>query len=189
MNTELLKSIGSKLVGVAPALAGAVLAPNPVTVMSALGAIKRVLGLAPDAQEVEVESALVSDPEMRLKITVAENEFKTAMRKLENDELLARLSDVQNARGREVEITKATGRKDINLYAIAWTIIGGYLGMIGFLLFMVYSSVPIKDESGILFMLLGNLSTFAGMVMGYLYGTTKQSAEKTDMIHNSTPVK
>lgn len=186
---ETIKAIGSKLMGVAPALAGAVLSPNPATVVNALGAIKKALGLSPDAPEVEIDATLAADPETRLKLTVAENEYRISIRKADNEELIARLTDVQNARSMAVESVRVTGRRDRNLYIIAYTILGGYLGMVTFLLFMLYMGKPIKDETGILFMLMGNLSTFAGMVLGYFYGTTKGSAEKTELLHNSTPIR
>jgi len=176
-----LQSIGSKLLTVAPALAGAILSPNPGTVMSAFSSIKSALGLAPTAQEAEVDAAITGTPEERLKLTVAENEFKLAMRRADNDELFTRLADVQNARTMNIEGVKATGKRDTEDKVFDWIIVIGLFTIIGA---MMYLRPP---ESTILGGLIGTVSTAFIAVVQFRKGTTANSQAKTNIIANSTP--
>jgi len=43
---------------------------------------------------------------------------------------------------------------------------------------------PITDQTGVLFMLFGTLSTSFGMVVGYFFGSSKGSADKSMELAN-----
>jgi hypothetical protein len=96
--------------------------------------------------------------------------------------LKARLGDVQGARAREVDIAKATGKKDINLYVVAWVIIGGFFALMAILLFI---QLP-TDSSGVVFMLFGALSSGFGSVVQYFFGSSKGEVEKADYMAASS---
>jgi hypothetical protein len=70
-------------------------------------------------------------------------------------------------------------KKDIQLYILAWFIMLGFFGELGYLLHLVHSGTQISDTSGSVFMLMGGLNSMAGMVAMYFFGSTKGSAEKT----------
>ncbi len=183
-NFETLKSIGNKLLDVAPSLAGAVLAPNPATVLLALGARKRAVGLSDSATEGDVDTALAGmTPEQRLPLVKAEYDFKTEMGRQDLERFKAALLDTQNARDKAKEETKATGKRDNEDKAFDWTIVIGLFLIIGA---MMYFRPP---ESTILGGLIGTVSTAFIAVVQYRKGTTANSQAKTDMIHNSTPLK
>ncbi len=185
-----LSELGKTIISAAPALGAALAGPAGGGVGIAIKTLASVFGLAPDAPQEQIEAVIRSDPDASLKLLVAEQNFKTEMRRLDTADLVATLADVQDARKKATEETKTTGRRDYNIYVIAYSVLGGYLGMIAFLLYVnIYLGKPIKDESGILFLLMGNLSTFAGMIMGYIYGTTQQSARKTGIIAQADAVK
>ena len=59
----------------------------------------------------------------------------------------------------------------MNLYDIAWVIIGRYLGLILALIFMQIVKVAIASDP-LLSMLLGSISTNAGMIAGYFFGNS-----------------
>ncbi len=91
------------------------------------------------------------------------------------EEIKLWFADIQGARQREMEIVKATGSKDINLYVLAWAMVAGFFALLGFLLF-----VPVPaDQSGVVFMLFGALSSGFGSVIGYFFGSSKGSSDKT----------
>ena len=109
-------------------------------------------------------------------------DFKLKIGEQRLDEIKAGLADVQSARSREVEIVKATGKKDINLYVLAWVIIGGFLGLLACLIIMQAGYGKTFENNSLLTMLLGSLSTDAGMVVGYFFGSSRSSAEKNQTI-------
>ena len=175
---QVLKDIGSKIWDVAPALTGAILAPNPVTVGLALNQIRKAIGLAPDAKEAEIDAALVANPELKLKMVVAEQDFKTVMRQKDNDELVARLADTQGARVMKTEGEKATGKRDTNLYLLAWLMVVGFFTLMGVIMFV---KVP-EDSTGVVFMLFGALSSSFGAVINFFFGSSQSSKDKTELM-------
>jgi hypothetical protein len=138
----------------------------------------KALGLKPDAKPEDAMKIITTDPEVQLKLIVAENEFKLKQREQEIEELKTRLSDVQSARSREVEIVKATGKKDLNLYVLSWVIMGGFIGLIGALIFFQFSYGKTLQSDPIITLCLGSFATDAGMVVGYFFGSSKGSHDK-----------
>ena len=193
MERSIYQQIGDAVTNYAPGIATILAATGvgaPVAAaVSAVGALGKAFGLGSNPKPEEVLKAISADPEIALKAQIADNDFKAEMGRQEIDKLKAELADVQNARSREIEITKATGKRDWNMIFVGWIIIIGYLGMMTFLMYHAAHGNPIKDDTGIMFMLMGNLVTFVGMVVSYLYGTTKSSQAKTDIIARSQPVK
>jgi hypothetical protein len=183
---SIFQKIGDAVVDFAPGIATVLAATGvgaPIAgAVGAVGALGRAFGLGSTAKPEEVLSAISADPEIRLKAMIADNDFVLKKRDQDIEEMKAELADVQSARSREVEITKTTGKRDLNMIVVGWVIILGYMGTMAFLLYSASIGRPIKDETGILFILLGNLVTFVGMVVGYLYGTSKSSADKNEQI-------
>ena len=191
---NVFQKIGDAITDYAPGLAGVLaLVPGvgtvPAAALAAVGALGRAVGLGSQAKPEDVLQAISVDPEIRLKAMVAENDFKAEMGRQEIEKLKTELADVQSARNREIEITKATGKRDWNMILVGWFIILGYIGMMGFLAYHAAHGQPIKDDTGILFLLVGNLITFVGTVIGYWYGTTRSSQAKTDIIARSPAIK
>lgn len=89
------------------------------------------------------------------------------------------IQDVQNARQREIAIVQATGGRDINLYVLAWVIVGGFLSLCGILLF---TPIP-EGQSDVIYLLLGGLVTGFATVLGYFFGSSKGSSDKTKLLN------
>jgi hypothetical protein len=159
----------------------------------ALQMVASLFGVSPATVTPEsLTAAIAADPQAALKLKMAEMDHQRDManialeeEKQEHEETKAYLADVQNARQREMDITKTTGHKDLNLYVLAWTIIGGFLFLTAFLLYFSYLGKSIVDQTGVLYMLLGTLSTSFGMVVGYFFGSSKGSADKS-MVMDAT---
>ncbi len=177
MDFELLKSIGSKIMGVAPALAGAVLAPNPVTVIAALAAIKQAVGMSPDTPEAALDAALRDNPEIRLRLVIAEHDYNLAMRKADNDELFTRLADIQSARQREVSIVQATGKHDALHFCLA---VFGVLCPVALIFYLMAVGLP-KMDQGTAVMVGGFIGVIIGeykTIFGYAFGSSQSSKDK-----------
>jgi len=98
--------------------------------------------------------------------------------KNENEELRLRLTDIQNARNTNADETKATGKRNINLYALAWILVFGFFVLLAILLFV---KLP-EDSSGVIYMLFGSLSAAFGAVINYFFGSSKSSVDKTELM-------
>lgn len=174
-----LQKIGDAVVNFAPGIATILTATGvgaPIgAAIGAVGALGRAFGLGDSAKPEEVLSAISADPEIRLKAMIAENDFKVKMKQAELDETKAYLEDVQSARLRQSQVEKVTGRRDTNLYMLAWTIIFGFFGLMCILLFV---KIP-EDSTGVIFMLFGALSASFGAVVSYFFGSSKGSADKS----------
>jgi hypothetical protein len=181
------KDVGSTIAEFAPGLAGVVggmFGGGAVGSLAstAVGAICSALGLRADAKPDQVLEAIKSNPEAVLKLQQAEMDFKVKIGEQRITEIKAELADVASARSREIEVVKATGKKDINLYVLAWVIIGGFLGLLACLIIMQAGYGKTFENNSLLTMLLGSLSTDAGMVVGYFFGSSRSSDSKNQTI-------
>jgi len=169
-----------KLVGtitkVAPMLGTIVGGPAGGAVGTAVKLIANTLGVeeTPDAIEAEIKA----NPGALLKLKKIEADNKVELRKLVLEQERMRLADVSSARSREVDITKATGKRDVNLYLLAWTLVIGFFGLVGLLCF---KTLP-ADSNGVIFLLFGTLATSFGAVIQYFFGSSKSSSEKTELL-------
>lgn len=172
-------SIG-KLIGTAAPIVGTAIGGPAGAAIGSL--VAGVLGVenTPDS----VAEAIKADPNIVVKLK--ELEFKAheldvkaveVARQAELEELRIKLEDVQSARSRQVEHEKVTGKTDVNLYLLAWTIVLGFFALVCASIF-----VEIKDSTGTVFMLMGTMATGFGMVLQYFFGSSKGSVEKSAQI-------
>jgi hypothetical protein len=187
------KDIGSAIAGAAPTIGGivgGVLGATPGAQVgslagNAISSLLKSLGLADNSTPDQVMTAIQADPNIALKLRQAEMDYQLAINKQKLDETLAYIQDVQNARGMMVETTKATGKRDTNLYVLSWVIVVGFFGLIALLFF-----VPMpKDSNGVIVLLFGSLAAGFGSVIGYFFGSSKGSAEKTQLLAKAEPIK
>tara|TARA_R110002096_G_scaffold427197_1_gene637733 strand:+ start:75 stop:602 length:528 start_codon:yes stop_codon:yes gene_type:complete len=139
--------------------------------------ISSVLGVEDNPNAVINE--LKANPEAMLKLQQMQTTHKEKLEEFRLSEIEMNLKDVASARDRQIKSETATGQKDWNLYALAWLIVGGYFGLIFFLL---SGTVP-EDKTGVIYMLFGTLATAFGGVIQYFFGSSAGSKQKTDVIH------
>lgn len=142
------------------------------------GLISTVLGTENNPEAVLSE--LKANAEAVLKLKQIEVDHKIKLEDLRLKEIGLILKDVENARTRQVQSEKATGKKDWNLYLLAWTIVVGYFGLITVL---IDGNVP-EDKTGVVYMLFGTLATAFGGVIQYFFGSSAGSKQKADHIRD-----
>jgi len=179
------KDLAKTVTGIAPILGGVLGGPPGATIGRVISAIAKIFGLGDDATPDQINQAIQQDPQAALKLRMAEMDFQLALNKQKLDEQDMFIKDVQSARSREVEITKATGKRDVNQYILAWVMVIGFFALVGLLIF---HELP-KDQNGVIFMLFGALSAGFGSVIGYYFGSSKGSAEKTNLLAKTEPIK
>ena len=163
---------------VAPTIGIVLSGGNPLVGMG-IKAVSNALFGKPDASEDEISTALQNaSSEDSIKLKTADHAFKTKMAEIGLDKEKLAFADVADARSRQIEHEKTTGKSDVNLYVLSWVVIAGFLGVIGMLCF---KTLP-TDSSGVIFMLFGTLATGFGQVLQYFFGSSKSSADKTKLI-------
>jgi len=163
---------------VAPCIGTVLSGGNPLVGMGIKAVSNALLG-KPDGSEDEISEALQNaSAEDLLKLKNADNTFKLEMAKVGLDEKKLAFEDTSDARSRQVKHEKVTGKSDVNLYTLAWTVVAGFFGLMGLLCF---KALP-ADSNGVIFMLFGSLSTGFGQVLSYFFGSSKSSADKTVLL-------
>lgn len=183
--SDLWDKVKTIVAGIAPILGNAIV-PGVGGVAGSI--LAQALGVenTPDALEAKLQNPTAEDI---VKIKDAANKHEEELVKVAAENDRAYLVDRQNARQREIEIVKATGKKDINLYVLAWVIMGGFFGtIIGIIVLKLMTPAVSLNNEPLLSLLLGSLSTDAGMVVGYFFGSSKGSAEKTNLLAQAQPI-
>lgn len=179
------KDVGKAVGKFAPLLGTAFGGPAVGGVVSMVAS---ALGLSGEEAESPdaVMAAIRMDPNAALKLRTVQEENKVELAKITLQLDIAYLADRQGARSREVEITKATGMRDVNLYILAYLfVLGFFASTIAVSVLALSGKMPEGIPQAVVF-LLGNLfaTLSAGtlMVLGYFYGTSKSSSDKTKMM-------
>ncbi|WP_066627505.1 hypothetical protein [Labilibacter marinus] len=151
-----------------------------------IGLVKNIVGVDSDDPQ-ELEKAINENPEVVARLKEFEMNQKVELEKLalqsaqlELEETKAYLGDRQGARDREVEMMKATGKRDWMLMTLAGVVVVGFFVLIGF---------AIKDPDGFdtngpVNQLFGALVAGFSMVLSYFFGSSKGSADKNVTIAN-----
>ena len=180
-NFKGLRDLGASIVRYAPAL-GAALAPATGGVSAMVGTgiavLGKIFGLGDAPTPDALQSAIAQDPQAALKLALADREFQLAEYKAETDRLQILLDDVKSAREREKSV------KDNVNKILAYSIVGAFIAMVGATL-LGYAKV----ESVLAGTLVGYLSAKCEQVLAYYFGSSKGSAEKTNLLARTEPVK
>lgn len=171
-------SIKNTVAKIAPILGNAIL-PGVGGIAGTL--LAEVLGVENDPEKIDI-ALQNATPEQITKIKELEYTHKERLIELGIEKDKVYILDIQNARQREIEVVKATGKKDINLYILAWVVMGGFMGLILAMIVMQFVYGQVLKNDPLLTLLLGSLSTDAGMVIGYFFGSSKSSADKTALM-------
>jgi len=176
------------LVRIGAPLLGSVLGGPPGLAIGVIGLVTRALGLADNSSLKDIAKEIQTNPEAALKLRELEVNYQQyiASVRLQMDQ--AAYADRASARSREVEITKATGKKD-------WypSILGGFV-VLAFtaIIFVLIVSPPNIDEKNknyqnyqsLINILIGSLTAGFSTVLSYYFGSSAGSRDKDDTIAN-----
>ena len=135
--------------------------------------ISTILGVEDNPEAVL--NSLRTDPESYVKLKQLELNNTVKLQELKIEEARLIINDMASARQRQSDSEKATGKRDYNLYVLAWTIVIGYFSLVYTL---IDGNVP-EDKTGVIYLLFGTLATAFGGVIQYFFGSSAGSKEKT----------
>lgn len=167
---DFLKSAGGILATIAPTIASAM--GGPLAGMATTAMIG-ALGLAPDSSSDDVMKAIAgATPEQLLKIKEVEAKLILDLKKLDVDVTKLQVDNTKDARAREI------ATKDWIPRILAFSIMGLYIGVQAYILGYV---IP-EQSINIVMRSLGTLDAAVGLVLGYYFGSSVGSANKTDQV-------
>jgi hypothetical protein len=170
MNMDFLKQAGGVLAALAPTVATVM--GGPLAGM-ATTAVIGALGLAPDSSKEQVMQAIASaTPEQLIKLKEVEAQLILDLKRLDVDLVKVSADNTKDARAREI------ATKDWTPRILAGLIIGLYIGVQFYLLGYVLDDKQVN----IVMRSLGTLDAAVGLVLGYYFGSSVGSANKTDQI-------
>jgi hypothetical protein len=187
------KDIAGTVTKSAPMLGTLLGGPVGGAIGGVISLIGSALGLSPAETTPDKVSHMLSvDPQAAVKLAEIESTHKIRIQELlleQNrialQERQAELADTANARSRETEVVKATGRIDINLYLLAWTIVLGFFGLTALLM---YIKLP-PGQTEVIFMLFGGLVAGFSTVLSYFFGSSRGSLAKSQLLASAAIVK
>jgi hypothetical protein len=186
------EDVGKKILQYAPtaaSLAGPFLGPVGPLLPIAVKALSSILGVTdpaptPDQLHAALETAVTSDPNFVAKLSQAQADFQMEQMRLE-------FADLANARDRQLQHEKVTGKSDYNLYVLAWMFVGGFFATLIVMTIFIFTGVFPKDISPAALYLLGNLNgtltAGVGAVVQYFFGKNKDSALHNQQLADSIP--
>jgi len=77
-------------------------------------------------------------------------------------------------------VVQATGNKDVNLYVLAWVVVGGFFVLTGML--MLIPELEGRTNNAMVNILFGGLVSGFATVLGYFFGSSKGSTDKTQLL-------
>lgn len=173
------KDIAGTVAKAAPILGTVLGGPVGSVVGAVIPLIANALGLTPEETTPDrINSMLLTDPTAAIKLAELEMTHKVELQKLVLQRAAMDFADTADARKRQVDSEKATGKRDYNLYILAWIIVVGFFALCAALMKIV---LP-PGQNDVIFMLFGSLSTSFGAVIQYFFGSSHGSAEKTRLL-------
>jgi hypothetical protein len=173
--------VGKAIKKYAPILGTVIGGPVGGAIGGAVSLVASAFGVEGDDPD-DILRAIQADPEAAIKLKQIENDHELQLKAMALEADRLQLADVASARDREAKIVAATGKRDVNLYLLAWLLVAGFFCLCAALF---YKALP-EGQTDIIFMLFGTLATAFGSVIQYFFGSSKSSTDKTMLMHTKT---
>lgn len=173
------KDVAGKVGSAAPMIGTILGGPVGGAIGGVVALIASALGLkAGEVTPEKINSLLATDPQAAIRLAEIEATHKIDLQKLLIEAERIRLADVADARQREIRTTEATGKRDINLYVLAWLVVTLFFTLVGIL---IWATLP-QENIGPVNQLFGAMAAGFGMVLQYFFGSSKGSADKNQYL-------
>jgi len=134
----------------------------------------------------KLDKAIQMDPNAALKLREFQLANKVELEKIALQRDQVYLADRASARQREMEVVKATGKKDLNLYFLAYLFVFGFFAATIAMMYLSFmNKLPEEMPQYVVFLLgslFGTLTAGVGAVIQYFFGSSKGSADKTMLL-------
>jgi hypothetical protein len=181
------KEVGAKILDFAPLLGTLLGGPLGTAGGSLVKLIGNQLGLkAEETTPDNVMQILQTDPAAAVKMRELELTNKLELQKLVLEHERLEIQDRADARARQVGSEKATGRRDYNLYILAYLYTAGFFCTVIIMTALTFSGkLPAEVPQFVVFLLgnlFGTLSAGVGAVLQYFFGSSMGSNLKSQLL-------
>lgn len=153
------KELGSMVAKMAPILGDVIGTAYPGAGLL-ISVVAKLFGASTDYSDIAQK--ISNDPDAEVKLKQFEYDHQNAL-------IQAQLSDSANARSREEEIVKITGKRDVILDFIAILVVMGFFGL------CVINYFIRLDDDHIVTMLVGQISSGFMLCLSYYFGSSNKS--------------
>jgi hypothetical protein len=180
------------LVRIGAPLLGSVIGGPPGLVGGVLRLVTGALGIPSNSSEEDIANAIQADPEAALKLRELEVSYQQYLASIRLQMDQAEYADRASARSREVDITKATGKKDWYPSVLGTFVVLAFTVLLCALIFHPPKLIS-KDDStyasyqtqqSLINILIGALTAGFSTVLGYYFGSSAGSRNKDQAIVN-----
>jgi len=132
-----------------------------------------------------LDSLITSDEErlqLELEVKKADQSFKLENKRLDLQEQELYVGDVKSARAEQSRVQESENASMLakNIQPVLAIVVT--LATLGLFYTVMFKGIPKDGDQNIIMFVLGSLSAAFTMVLGYFFGSTKSSAEKTQLI-------
>lgn len=176
------------LVKIGVPLLGSVLGGPPGLAVGAIGLVTRALGLADNASLKDIATAIQTNPDAALKLRELEVNYQQYLASVRLQMDQAEYADRASARAREVEITRATGQRELYPTYLGSFVVLAFTFLLCILIFyppkIDRNNENYQNYQSLINILIGALTAGFSTVLGYYFGSSAGSRSKDDTIAN-----
>jgi len=178
------KSILTTVLGVASPIVSAIV-PGGGLAVEGIKAIAGAFGLKTSEVTTDKLAELAAnDKDFALKLRQADQAYQLEIQKQETEQLKLELADVQSARQRDTESTKA-GKTNWTAKILEWLIVLGFFATTAVRMYIKIDPSQLADVA----MLQGALIVAFTTVVTFEYGTNVSSQRKTELLAKADAIK
>ena len=168
------------LVKIGTPLLGSILGGPPGLAAGATSLVIKTLGLSSNSSLQDIAKEIQTNPDAAFKLRELEVKYQQYLSSVRLQMDQAEYADRASARSREVEITKATGKKDWYPSALGTFVVLAFTLIICVLIL----APPKKDDpnQSVINVLIGALAAGYSTVLGYYFGSSAGSRGKDESI-------
>ncbi len=182
----------NQLVTIGAPLLGSVLGGPPGLALGAVSLVKQALGLPNDSSVEAVANEIQTHPDVAIKLKELEANYQQYLISIRLQMDQAEYADRASARSREVEITKATGKKDWYSSALGAFVVASFTAVLVMLFLKPYiqptnaNSENDQATTSLINILVGSLTAGYSTVLAYYFGSSSGSRSKDNTIASLT---
>ncbi len=176
----------NQLVTIGAPLLGSVLAGPPGLAIGAVSLVTQAMGLPNDSSEEAIVKEIKVNPEAAIKLNELESNYQQYLISVRLQMDQAEYADRAGARSREVDIAKATGKRDWYPPVIGTLVILSFTVILCTLVYNPNPKTQDDNTKSLINILVGALTAGYSTVLGYYFGSSAGSRNKDNTIASLT---
>jgi uncharacterized membrane-anchored protein YitT (DUF2179 family) len=178
------KELGKSITSMGASLLGNAVA-GPMGGQLAGNLVAKLWGADPE-DPADIYAKMTADPDAAIKLRELQNRHEERLEELAIERVKIGYADVASARRMHVETTKATGKRDINLYVLAYGfVVGFFVSIIVMMVLVLKGKLPEAMPQYVTFLLgslFGTLTAGVTAIIQFFFGSSKGSKDKDEKL-------